>query len=186
MNKRTAFDPKYLVTSLAIALGATSFQPANAQSYRNEIPEIGWSSRLSSMGLDRVDNVGKVYDFYCQPAPEELNHVPIWGTNTYTVNSGICSTAVHSGMISTAGGTVSLELREGREFYTGSDKNEVESKDHSVTDLSFAFVGEPAIANNLHSDNNRRRSSGIERVMVNSVQRGIERSIERAIIDIFN
>ena len=183
---KRAFDLKYIVTSLAIAICATS-QPINAQSYHEEIPEIGWSSRLSSMGLDRGDNVGKIYDFYCQPAPDEFSHAPIWGTNTYTVNSGICSTAVHSGMISPTGGTVSLELREGREFYTGSDKNEVKSKDHSGTDLSFAFVGEPAIADNPDSDSNGdRRNSSIEKVVVKTVQRGIERSIEKAIIDLFD
>ena len=186
--KRATFDLKYIVAGLAIAICATS-QPVNAQSDRDETPEIGWSSRLSSMGLDRGDNVGKTYNFYCQPAPDEFNHAPLWGTNTYTVNSGICSTAVHSGMISPAGGTVSLELREGREFYTGSDKNDVKSKDHSGTDLSFAFVGEPAIADNPDSDSDSkgdRRNSGIERVVVNTVQRGIERSIEKAILDIFD
>ena len=188
MKKRAAFDLRYIVTGLAIAIGVTSFQPVNAQSDRDEISEIGWNSRLTRMGLDRVDNIGEIYDFYCQPASEELNHAPIWGTNTYTANSGICSTAVHSGMISTAGGTVSLELREGKEFYTGSVKNDVKSKDHSGTEVSFAFVGEPVVAEDEDSDDNRDRSnsSGIKKVMVNTVQRGIERSIEKAIIDIFN
>ena len=185
MKKLAEIDFRYIVTCFAIAIGMT--QPVNAQSYHDEIPEIGWSSRLSSMGLDRTDNIGKTYDFYCQPAPDEFNHAPIWGTNTYTVNSGICSTAVHSGMISLKGGTVSLELREGREFYTGSDKNEVKSKDRSGTDLSFTFVGEPAIANNSDSDsNNNTHNSSIERVVVKTVQRGIERSIEKAILDIFD
>ena len=183
--KRATFDLKCIVAGFAIAISAT--QSVNAQSYYDEIPEIGWSSRLSSMGLDRADNIGKTYDFYCQPAPDEFNHAPIWGTNTYTVNSGICNTAVHSGMISPAGGTVSLELREGREFYTGSNKNEIKSKDHSGTDFSFAFVGEP-IANDPDSDSNRdrRNSSSLERVMVKTVQRGIERSIEKAILDLFD
>ena len=85
MKKRAAFDLKYIATSLAIAVGVTSFQPVKAQSYPEKVSEIGWSSRLSSMGLDRAENIGKTYDFYCQPAPEELNHAPIWGTNTYTV-----------------------------------------------------------------------------------------------------
>ena len=91
---------------LAIAIGGVSLQPANAQDYRDEVPEIGWSSRLSSMGLNKADNVGKIYNFYCQPAAKDSLHAPIWGTNIYTVNSGICSTAVHAGMISQSGGTV--------------------------------------------------------------------------------
>ena len=176
-----------LVTGLAIAIGAGALQPANAQGYEDEAPEIGWSSKLSSMGLDKADNVGKTYSFYCQPAADDLLHVPIWGTNIYTVNSGICSTAVHSGIISQSGGTVSVELLPGREFYTGSSKNTVVSKDHSKTNFSYTFVGE-ATANNSQERRDRQpnRSSSIKKVMVNSVQKGVERTIEKAIVDLFN
>lgn len=175
------------IAGLAIAIGTVSLQPANAQNYEDEAPEIGWSSNLSSMGLNKADNVGKTYNFYCQPAADDSPHAPIWGTNIYTVNSGICSTAVHSGLISQTGGTVSVELLPGREFYTGSSKNAVISKDHSKTDFSYTFVGE-AMANNSSDRPNQdpRRSSSIKKVMVNSVQKGIERTIERAIVDLFN
>lgn len=177
---------KAVVASVAIAMVAGSWQSVNAQGNRDEIPEIGWTSRLTSMGLDKTDNVSKVYDFYCQPAAE-ITHAPIWGTNTYTVNSGICSAAVHAGMISQSGGVVSVELLPGKEFYTGSSKNEVVSQDRDGTDLSFTFVGESAINNpDARSNSQARRSSGIERVMVDSVQRGVERTIERAIVDLFN
>lgn len=176
-----------IITSLAIAFSTISLQSVNAQSFNDRVPEIGWKSRLSSMGLDQAKNIGKTYDFYCQAAPEELPQAPIWGTNTYTSNSSICSTAVHSGMISKAGGIVSIELIEGQEFYTGSTKNEVISNDHAGTNLSFTFIGEAIATDNLStSDKQPRRPSTIERVMVNSVQRGLERSIEKAITDIFN
>lgn len=185
---------KFIVASLAItqlavgiAISAGSSQPANAQSSKR-ISEIGWSSRLSSMGIDKAKNVGKTYNFFCQPAEEDLIHAPIWGTNVYTSNSGICSTAVHSGMISEEGGLVSLEILEGQEFYTGSKKNGVESEDRAGTSLSYTFVGE-AIVNEDKADDNKqgeRNPSAIERVMVNTVQRGVERSIERVIIDIFD
>ena len=180
---------KLVVTifSLAIAFNTTFLQSANAQSFRSEVPEIGWRSRLSSMGLDQAKNIGKIYDFYCQPASQDLLHAPIWGTNTYTINSGICTTAVHSGMISESGGIVSIKLLEGQEFYTGSSKNEIISEDHIGTNLSFTFIGEPIAVENpgYQPNNQQRRPSTIERVMVNSVQRGLERSIERAITDIF-
>lgn len=178
---------KLVVTSLAIAFSTTFLQSANAQSLRGEIPEIGWRSRLSSMGLDQAKNIGKTYNFYCQPASKDMLHAPIWGTNIYTINSGICTTAVHSGMISESGGIVSIELLEGQEFYTGSSKNEIISEDHIGTSLSFTFIGEAIAVDNLgyQPNNQQRRPSTIERVMVNSVQRGLERSIERAITDIF-
>ena len=179
---------KYIAASLAIAISAISSQPANAQSSNRRLPEIGWSSRLSRMGIDKVKNVGKTYDFYCQSATEDLIHAPIWGTNVYTSNSGICTTAVHSGMISEEGGFITIELLPGQEFYTGSTKNKIESKDHISTSLSYTFVGEATVNLDRQSDQanqQQRRPSTIERVMVNSVQRGVERSIERVITDIF-
>ncbi|MEL6928578.1 MAG: LCCL domain-containing protein [Cyanobacteria bacterium J06600_6] len=180
---------KFVIASLAIAMSATSSQPANAQRGRKRLPEIGWSSRLSSLDIDKVKNVGKTYDFFCQPAPEDLIHAPIWGTNIYTSNSGICSTAVHSGMISSEGGLVSVEILEGQEFYTGSKKNEVQSEDHVNTRLSYTFMGEVLVNDDTETNQtakSKRNPSTIERVMVNSVQRGVERSIERVIIDIFD
>lgn len=181
---------KYIAASLVIAIGITPLQPVEAQGSNKRLPEIGWSSRLSSMGIDRVKNVGKTYDFYCQAAGEDLIHAPIWGTNVYTSNSGICTTAVHAGMISEEGGFISIELLEGQEFYTGSIKNQIESEDHIGTNLSYAFIGESIVhlehQNGQANQQHQRRPSNIERVMVNGVQRGVERSIERMITDIFN
>ena len=186
MNIKVNSQLRYIVVGLAISISAAAYQPANAQS-RSRIPELGWSSRVSSLGLDKPKNIGKTYEFYCQPADEDLIHAPLWGTNLYTANSGICSAAVHAGMISTEGGIITIELLEGQEFYTGSNKNEVESKDRAGTSLSYGFIGDVAIENNNSEDynNQRRQSSTVERVMVNGVQRGVERSIEKVILDIF-
>ena len=148
---------KFIVTILAIAISATSSQPANAQGSRKRLPEIGWSSRLTSLGIDKAKNVGKTYDFFCQPATEDLIHAPIWGTNVYTSNSGICSTAVHSGMISEEGGIVSIEVLKGQEFYTGSTKNKVDSKDHIGTNFSYTFVGE-VLANEESDETTKGRT----------------------------
>ncbi len=145
------------------------------------IPEIGWGSRLSSMGLDEDDNVGKQYKFECQAAPEDMIHAPIWGTKVYTVNSGICSTAVHSGIISPeTGGEITVELLEGRDFYTGSQHNDVVSKDHRTTDLSFTFVGEQEVKERqiYEPTEERRKPSRIEEMLMDGFQRGMERSIE--------
>ena len=178
---------KFIIASLALVASAIC-QPVNAQSSRSRIPEIGWSSRVSNLGIDKPKNIGKTYDFYCQTAEEDLIHAPIWGTNVYTPNSGICSSAVHSGMISTEGGIITIELLEGREFYTGSSKNEVDSEDRVGTSLSYGFVGEEAASNRnsqLEGNGQHRQPSVVERVMINSVQKGVERSIEKVIIDIF-
>ena len=175
---------KFIFATVAIAISTGSIHPANAQESRRTA-EIGWDSRLTTMGLDKPINIGKTYDFYCQTAPKDLIHAPVWGTGIYTINSGICTTAVHSGMIAESGGIISLELLEGREFYSGSTKNNIQSEDHIGTNLSYAFIGEH-VGNDLNLQNNQSSGgSGIERVMVNTVQRGVERSIERAITDLF-
>ncbi|MDJ0568617.1 MAG: LCCL domain-containing protein [Pleurocapsa sp. MO_192.B19] len=180
-------DPIFLTVSMAIfALSTTSFKAVNAQDSTNRVHEIGWSSRLSSMGLDKIDNIGQKYSFYCQPASNDLIHSPVWGTEIYTANSSICSTAVHAGMITKEGGKVTLELLEGQSFYTGSQKNNISSKDHRTTEVSFTFIGEKVIQNKLeNSDKEKNEPSGIKKVLGNSVQRGVERTIENAITNIF-
>ena len=178
---------------IVIAFRASSFIPVRAENSDDEyIPEIGWSSRITSMGLDEAENIGEKYKFECQPASEDLIHAPVWGTKVYTTNSGICSTAVHSGMLDPEeGGIVTIKLIEGKKFYTGSKKNNVTSEDRSSTNLAFTFVGKKKIvANNLDNsddktDKKKRQPSGIERVLMDGFTRGVERSIEKAISDVF-
>lgn len=177
---------KTITFSFILAFCAISVKPAFAEDNRF-VPEIGWNSRLSSMGLDKIDNVGKQYRFECQAAPQGLIHAPIWGSGVYTPNSGICSTAVHSGMISPkAGGKITVKLIEGQEFYTGSQKNNVFSQDHRDTELSYIFIDEKSAQDRSESSEDKPQTSEIGRILKDSLQRGVERSIENAIIDIFN
>lgn len=47
----------------------------------------------------------------CQSAPEDLVHAPTWGTKVDTANSGICTAAVHAGMVDPeTGGEITLKL----------------------------------------------------------------------------
>lgn len=179
---------KLNIVVTAIAVSVLPLQNALAQSQSSYVPEIGWKSRLSSLGLDREENIGQNYTFYCQSATEDLIHSPIWGTGIYTANSGICSAAIHAGMITTEGGMVTVELRSGQPFYTGSLHNDLLSKDHAGTDIAFMFVGEPIVEDSATvnlSQPERRNTSGVSRVVKNGIQRGVERSIEEAIRDIF-
>ena len=175
---------KFMIALMAITVSGVFCNSANAQ--RHKIHEIGWSSRLSSMGLNKPKNLGEQYTFYCQPSSEDLIYAPIWGTDNYTPNSGICTTAVHAGMIEAkTGGEVTIELIEGQDFYTGSRKHDVTSQDHRQTKISFIFIGEKIAREQTEKDSVSRRSSGIERVMVKGVERGVERTIEKVITEIF-
>ncbi|MCC0177863.1 hypothetical protein I4641_12835 [Waterburya agarophytonicola K14] len=184
---------KLATLGLAIAISAISIEPVHAEKSNKSnksVPEIGWSSRISSMGLDKEDNVGKKYEFDCQALSEDSIHAPIWGTKVYTVNSGICSSAVHAGMLEAEeGGKVTITLLEGKGFYTGSKKNDVISEDHSATDMGFSFVGKQKVVANQpesKSPKKKREPSSLERVLMDGFQRGVERSIEKTISDILN
>ncbi len=180
---------KLLTASFAIAISTTSLNPANAQNDKTSISEIGWSSRISSMGLDKSENIGNNYTFDCQPAADDLIHPPIWGTNIYTLNSGICSTAVHAGLITQKqGGEITVKILEGQEFYTGSDNNNIVSQDHRSTDMSFTFVDDKLANNKSFSNESEQQSeepSNLERIFVDTLQQGVERTIEQAITNIF-
>lgn len=179
-----------LKSIIAISAIASSLLPLNSvQAQNSQVPEIGWESRLSSMGLDKVENIGQSYSFFCQAASEGLIHSPIWGTETYTLNSSICTSAVHSGMItSQKGGEVTVKLLEGQQFYTGSNKNGITSQDNRSTSTSFSFIGDQIAQSEKFADSSQdkeERPSGIERVVVNGLQRGVERSLEKVITEIF-
>ena len=68
-------------------------------------------------------------------------------------------------MISESGGTVTIEILEGQEFYTGSKKNDIESKDHIGTKLSYTFIGEAVVNNHNEPEATQRRPSSFERVI---------------------
>lgn len=176
-----------ITTTLAIACLTISGQPVQAE---KSVPEIGWSSRISSMGLDNLENIGEQYTFYCQPAEEDLIHSPVWGTTEYTVHSGICSTAVHSGMIlPETGGEVTIKLITGKNFYTGSKKNNIISKDHRNADLSFTFVGNKKVKSQtqeFQSDHEDSQPSGIEKLLMDGLQRGVQKTIDQTINNLLN
>ena len=181
---------KLINLGIGIAIGTASLTsvPVYAEESDWEVSEIGWTSRLSSMGIDTKDNINQKYKFDCQSAPEDLVHAPIWGSKVYTTNSSICSAAVHAGIINPEeGGVVTIKLVKGKEFYTGSNKNNVKSKDRAATDTSFIFVSQVKVREDNSDDksNNKKRSpSALEQVLMDGFTRGVERTIDKAITDI--
>jgi len=66
----------------------------------------------------------------------------VWGSETYTDDSGICRAAVHAGVITGDGGDVAFNVVDGRESYSGSEANGVESRDYGNWSGSFEFETE--------------------------------------------
>jgi hypothetical protein len=64
----------------------------------------------------------------------------IWGTDTYTSDSSICTAAVHAGLISVEeGGPVIIEIAPGADSYEGTTANGVTSNSYGTWGASFTF-----------------------------------------------
>ena len=64
----------------------------------------------------------------------------VWGSDIYTTDSSICTAAVHSGLITfERGGTVTIELKKGRNIYGASERNGVTTSAYGSWPLSFVF-----------------------------------------------
>lgn len=84
---------------------------------------------------------GTEVDYDC-PADGTLD--TIWGTETYTDDSSVCSAAVHVGLITVAdGGTVTIEIAPGEDAYEGAVANDVTSLYYASWSGSFVFPDAP-------------------------------------------
>jgi hypothetical protein len=100
---------------------------------------ITWSTSASSAGLDCGDPgvIGSDYDFTC---PASGTAGSVWGTDTYTHDSSICTAAVHAGSITlAAGGDVTIRMAAGEASYTGSMRNGITSNDYGTWSCSYVF-----------------------------------------------
>ncbi len=62
----------------------------------------------------------------------------LWGTDTYTDDSSVCTAAVHTGVITLAdGGEVTFSMLPGEESYEGSTANGVTSNEYGAWSGSF-------------------------------------------------
>lgn len=63
----------------------------------------------------------------------------VWGTGTYSDDSSICKAAIHAGVITSAGGSVSVNIVGGLDSYTGSTQNGVTTSNWGSWSRSFTF-----------------------------------------------
>jgi len=85
-------------------------------------PAISWQATAE---LHRGRN-GERFTYECPP---EGSPAVLWGTRIYTDDSSVCTAGVHLGLISLAsGGTLTIEMRPGRDSYPGSRMNGIDSQ----------------------------------------------------------
>jgi hypothetical protein len=82
--------------------------------------------------------------FSCTCRPESTAEGAIWGTDVYTDDSALCRAALHAGVISSQGGSITVIRGEGHGLYVGSTRNGVSSNDFGAFPNSIVFKGAPA------------------------------------------
>lgn len=77
----------------------------------------------------------------CPARPANQGHSgSVWGTDVYTADSAICTTARHAGVIDDAGGQVILQMLPGQTSYAGSRRNGVTTKKYGSYAASYRYV----------------------------------------------
>lgn len=122
------------VASATTASGAPTVAPGGATVDTSADP---WAA--SATGYNGKN--GTKVTYVCPPNGT-LNRV--WGTDTYTDDSSVCSAAVQLGLITVAtGGSVEVQIAPGLDAYTGGVANGVDSSSYGNWGGSFTFPAVP-------------------------------------------
>lgn len=99
------------------------------------------SSAWSLTAVQYRGQNGKRFTIACTPNGTESS---VWGTDTYTDDSHVCTAAVQVGLITfAAGGNVEIEIAPGAASYQGGTANEVTSSSYGSWEGSFTFPAVP-------------------------------------------
>lgn len=114
--------------ALLVASALSSFATgASAQT------PIAWSANATAYR----GQIGARLIFVCPPGGSASS---IWGTDTYTDDSSICTAAVHAGAVAWDGGVVTVLIQPGADRYAASTRNGVTSQRYPAWTGSFTFV----------------------------------------------
>ncbi len=90
-----------------------------------------WNSSAALVSFE----AGKTLKLSC---PSNGKESSVWGTDIYTLDSSVCTAAVHAGKITLEkGGPVTIEMRPGESSYRGSDRNGIKTNDYQQYGSSF-------------------------------------------------
>ena len=87
---------------------------------------------------DYRGRIGVLVDYDCLPGGVPQR---VWGTDTYTDDSSVCTAAVHAGEITLeAGGLVWIRIAPGQLTYDASERNGILTESYLAWDGSFTVV----------------------------------------------
>jgi hypothetical protein len=122
-------------------------RPAGTEETRESSSKPALGSPTTS---DCPDNFAAFADsterLACTCSAEATQGGYVRGMDAYTPNSSICRAALHAGVITKAGGPVTVIPDAGRKSYPGVTRNNVTSYNHEKTESSFRFTTLPAIS----------------------------------------
>jgi len=99
-----------------------------------EAVSLTWTSRIIQFSRE----AGKQFVFDC---PRGGRAERVTGTDTYGETSSVCTAAVHAGLVTLAdGGRVRVEVRPGRETFSGSSRNGITTVSYGRMTNSFVFL----------------------------------------------
>jgi len=75
--------------------------------------------------------------WYMQCPPCAATRAPVWGSDLYTDDSGVCAASIHAGMLGPQGGVVLVTWIGGQPTYIGSERNGIKSSDYGSWQRSF-------------------------------------------------
>lgn len=92
--------------------------------------------------------------------PAGCTSASVWGTGTYSDDSGVCTAAIHAGALTSAGGTVRIRIAPGESSYPASTANGVSTSSWGSWGRSFVFIPSSAQAVTLACGQNAQSLSG--------------------------
>jgi hypothetical protein len=131
------------ITSASLGAWPGSFQIIGADSPSDvsgvKMGGAGWTASAARF---RGRNGGR-YRYIC---PGGASNGTIYGTNTYTDDSSVCTAGVHVGLITPgSGGRLTIQIRPGQSSYAASAANGVQSRVFGSWPGSFSVVGAAAL-----------------------------------------
>jgi len=96
--------------------------------------DSGWTDSTYGFSFSGQES----YIVNCPAEGADLTAGLVWGTDIYTDDSSVCVAAVHAGVLTTDGGTIRVNMLEGQESYTGSERNGVTTEDYGSWGGSFS------------------------------------------------
>lgn len=145
VKRRTKFGRVFTLSfaGLLLGLGSAVASSAETGSDARVLPEIKWDTTLNKFQFDADKFIGQCFTVKCPPAAVDQSFSGVYGTDFYPSDTSICIAALHAGMITKEGGTVTIQLNPGKPKYVGSKRNGVETDSLPETRRSMSFVDGP-------------------------------------------